>query len=45
MFFSKADASIFSDIEGFLKKTNTGDVAELKKNLSGNITHAVTSNK
>ena len=43
MFFSKADASIFSDIEGVLKKTNTGDVAELKKNLSGNITHAVTS--
>ena len=43
MFFSKADASTFSDIEGVLKKTNTGDVAELKKNLSGNIIHAVTS--
>ena len=43
MFFSKADASIFSDIEGVLQKTNTGDVAELKKNLSGNIIHAVTS--
>ncbi len=43
MFFSKADASTFSDIEGFLKKTITGDVAELKKNFSGNIIHAVTS--
>jgi len=43
MFFSKSDASTFSDIEDILKKTNTGDVVELKKNLSGNISHAVTS--
>ena len=39
MFFSKSDASTYSDIEAILKKTHNGDLLKLKNNLHGHIYH------